>query len=108
MLADPPPIAAPMSAPFLPLSAPPTPAPVAADPAIIKADFVFERCGARSTYCAVERRATGRDVSYATGRVWIPRACAPSQRATTCVLPLIRLCSITARCPGPHWTTTEG
>ena len=63
MLADPPPIAAPMSAPFLPLSAPPTPAPVAADPAIISADFAFERRGARSTYCTVERCATGR-LSY--------------------------------------------
>src|SRR5438093_6549459 len=102
MLAAPPPTAAPMSAPFLPLSAPPTPAPVAADPAIISADFVFDRRGARSTYCVVaERRATGRYVSYAASRD-------PSQRAITCVLPLLRVCSITARCPGPHSTTTEG
>src|SRR5262245_3412755 len=103
MLAEPPPIAAPMSAPFLPLSAPPTPAPVAAEPAIISADFVFERCGALSTYLSVERCATERVLAGRT-----PPARAPSQRATTCVVRLISRCSITARCPAPHSTTTEG
>src|SRR5262245_38990601 len=103
MLAEPPPIAAPMIAPFLPLSAPPTPAPVAAEPAIISAVFVFERSGALSSYLAVERCATERVLAGRT-----PLARAPSHRATTCVPLLVWRCSITARCPAPHSTTTEG
>src|SRR5262245_6054665 len=103
MLAEPPPMAAPMSAPFLPLSAPPTPAPVAAEPAIISADFVFERCGAASTYLTFERCATERVLA---GRTRLGGAAA--QRATTCAVPLIWRSPITARWPGPHSTTTEG
>jgi len=49
MVAAPPPMAAPTSAPFLPLTAPPTPAPTPADEPMISALFCHERPLLRST-----------------------------------------------------------
>ena len=67
MVAAPPPIAAPTSAPFLPLTAPPTPAPTPADEPMISALFCHERPLRRSTTrgadaCAIADRARRRAI----------------------------------------------